>query len=102
MARLERLSLEQSDVDTETMRLLGNSPHLKRLKELDLGGCTLEQGGGRVLLTGPAFAGLERLYLAELYGPQDDPPEEELLARFGPGVLDFDSDSHCRWRENGT
>jgi len=120
MGRLERLSLEQSRIDAETMRALSNSLHLKGLKELELGDCGLDEAGWEALLTSPRFASLSRMHLANapVYGPHggiaayvgkprfDNPPppaveafRPQLLSRFGPEVLDFESDSYCRWRE---
>jgi hypothetical protein len=118
MARLRRLSLEQSPIGADAMRALGHSLWLKGLEELDLGSCGLDRQGWQMLLSAPAFAGLKRLYLfdAWLRGDDDRPaahvgrPElefnppvpqgalrAELLARFGAGVVDFDSESHRRW-----
>jgi uncharacterized protein (TIGR02996 family) len=63
MARLERLSLEQSSIDADTLRVLGHSPWLGSLKELDLGGCAMPGAAWDCLLTGPVFGQLRRLYL---------------------------------------
>jgi uncharacterized protein (TIGR02996 family) len=117
MARLQRLSLEQSSLDVETVRILGHSPRLKCLEQLDLGDCGMEEDGWEALLTAPLFTRLRRLYLsgatvlraeggtaAYVGKPRyDQPPQDayraELLSRFGPNVLDFDSESHRRWYE---
>jgi uncharacterized protein (TIGR02996 family) len=117
--KLERFSLEQSTIDAETVRILGESRHLMNLKELDLGDCGLGPAAWEAVLEAPLFRRLRRLYLADatlrnenghiaayVGKPRFDESaplvvgafQPGLLARFGPDVLDFVSDSHCRWK----
>lgn len=114
--RLERLSLQQSTLDAQTVRLLGNSRF--RLTELDLSHCTMPTDAWEALTERPGFTNLRRLHLWDasvtlgdnrrlsvgrplfpnMYGEQPE-LRAAVLERSGSEVTDFDSEAHYRWWE---
>jgi uncharacterized protein (TIGR02996 family) len=90
MANLLRLRLAPETLDAETLHLLGHSPHLPNLKELDL--CSHDGMASdcvEVLLAAPLFAGLERLCLGH---DQVKGREDVLRGRFGSRLV-----AHLDW-----
>lgn len=61
LARLRRLELPRDSIDRESARFLGSSPYLGALRSLDVSLNPLEDAGLRVLLESPSLGPLETL-----------------------------------------